>query len=86
MPTSRKPAVEPEPPAVLHIGPLHPARLRGHGPQQPVKRPLFGADRLREVLGASTDVPIAELCETAATEVERLRHHLQRGDSGSGLV
>ena len=79
MRTARKPNLEADPPAPLPLGPLQPARLRGHGPQQPVKRPLFGADRLREVLGASTDVPVAELCETAATEVQKLREALQRG-------
>ncbi|HNQ24736.1 MAG TPA: hypothetical protein PKK06_16765 [Phycisphaerae bacterium] len=70
---------------VTIVAPPSRSLRRGHGPQQPVKQPPFGADRLRQVLGASTDVPLAELCETAASEVERLRRLLDSGARGRGV-
>lgn len=43
-----------------------------HGPRGPrVQR--YGLDRLREALRLSSEVPLEEVCEDAALELERLR-------------
>ncbi|MGD2109328.1 MAG: hypothetical protein PVI86_08035 [Phycisphaerae bacterium] len=51
--------------------PTPPPRFE-HGPASPPVR-LFGPDRLRKVLGLSTDVDLTRLCDDAATEIETLR-------------
>lgn len=54
------------------INPPGKMRRRGHGPQSPVDEPR-GVTRLREALELSADVPVEQVCEDAAVEIETLR-------------
>lgn len=61
-----------------------PGRVRGsgHGPQEAVKTE-FGIAHLRHVLTLSGDVPIENVCEDAAVEIETLRRKENRVPDGA---